>query len=64
VNNHSEHGFVIDREELEELIGPSLAPPEPDRQRVIDTLETILTNHSVTALGRIERREVVQHDSQ
>lgn len=56
VNSYSEHEFVIDREELGGMLEKTLAEADKPTQTVIDGLERILTDHTLTALGRIERR--------
>jgi len=58
VNAYSEHGFVINREELRGLLPQTFVDADEQTQTLIDNLERMLTEHrSFAALGRIERRD-------
>lgn len=54
VNGYPEHGFVIDREEMTQLMGVDLEPPE-DAREPIQRLDEILVNEApFIAIGRLE----------
>lgn len=56
VNNYSEHGFVLDKDEVGEML--TLTEPSPDVQSLVDTLEDVLTfDRSLMAIGRIQPKE-------
>lgn len=55
VNGYPEHGFVIDRDEADELLG--IEPASDEVAGAIADLEDFLTHEKLTAIGRLEKRE-------
>jgi hypothetical protein len=57
VNGYPEHGFVIDRKEMSELMGVDLRPPESVKD-VIQRLDELLwSQRSLIAIGRLKEVE-------
>jgi len=54
VNSYSEHGFVIDRDEADGLLG--VAEPDAGTANAIRAFESYFTTNNQTAVGRIEEK--------
>jgi hypothetical protein len=54
VNRYPEHGFVIDRAEVEEEGLLPLIPPADDVRVAVSRVERALWDHGVTAFGKLE----------
>lgn len=57
VNGYPEHGFVIDRKEMSELMGVNLEPPESVKDAVQRLDECLWTDGPLVAIGRLKEVE-------
>jgi hypothetical protein len=57
VNSYPEHGFVIDRKEMSDLMGVSLAPPESVKDAVQRLDESLWSDAPLVAIGRLKEVE-------
>ena len=57
VNSYPEHGFVIDRKEMSELMGVDLSPPEPVKDAVQRLDECLWSEVPLVAIGRLKEVE-------
>jgi hypothetical protein len=57
VNSYPEHGFVIDRKEMSDLMGVNLAPPESVKDAVQRLDECLWGDAPLVAIGRLEEVE-------
>jgi hypothetical protein len=57
VNGYPEHGFVIDRKEMGELMGVSLAPPDSVKDVVQRLDECLWSEAPLVAIGRLKEIE-------
>ena len=54
VNGYPEHGFVIDRAEMSDLLGTNLEPPDPVKDVVQKLDESLWRDAPMVAIGKLK----------